>query len=1214
MTERDIFLALLDIPDRDERTSFLEEACAGHPELRAGVEELLAAHEKSGRFLNAADDPDRTMDSAGQSDLGFLDPPTKPGSLGRLGHYEILGVLGRGGFGIVFKAFDDTLHRIVAIKAMAPHLAATSPPRKRFLGEARAVAAIKHENVVSVFAVEEKPIPYLVMEFVAGDTLQSHLDRTGPLELSEMISISKQIAKGLDAAHTTGLIHRDIKPANILLEAGPELKVKLTDFGLARAADDAQQAQSGAICGTPMYMSPEQAQGKPLDVRSDLFSLGSVMYVMASGRPPFRAESTLAVMKRLVEDTPRPIREIVPKVPEWLCRVIGTLQAKNPSDRYGSAKEVVAALDGGESAAPRVAKPRFRWAAAAAILLPILAGAFVVSQKWWKKDEAPVENPPVVAGKDDPKPPVKTTSDRSVRYAVGGAWHLENGELVQPKTERSIIHFGDPNWTDYTLEVEGRSKSGVKGGQGPMVLFRVEDPSNFREFVIGAYGGTATEATFHTNGLWARVPGSFLQVPHEHDRWYKIRIEARGGNITCSVDGKPVFTHAGAAHRRGMIGLATWNSSIRYRNLKVTAPDGTVLWEGFPDVGSPPPSPDVERRALDWVLSVGGSLVIQNAGGTRRLKAGDSIPDGAFEVRELSLLDVATVDDASIETLKAVPNVTGHLYLMNNPKLGDAGLAKLASYPGLSGITQLTLTGTHAVTEAGFRYINAFPKLTSLALGGPGVTDATLETVVRKRPDLRKLQLSGPFTARGLVTLGELKLEKLDLYECPNLEDAAAIAASLPIEHLGLSFTPVSDSGLERLAKSKTLRTVTFRGCNVRSESLKRPLMTDAGLRKLAAARPDIRIESDGKAIDSTTSEPDRRAAEFVLKIRERHLIQVQVNDDGNWIGLNQLPTGPFRLTSVLAESAKTLDDAGLANFAGCRNIKSLRIWDSPVTEKGLAHFADCRDLETLQLKSDTITDAALNVFAGCDKLTRIDIESKSISDEGMTAFQGRKLKALMLSQTNITDRTLDLFPDCPDLKWLWLSATRISDAGLKNFSKSKQIGLLKLANTRITDEGLAVFAGCKKLGDLDLNSCPGVTDAGLANFRDCRDLEEIDLGQMPQITNAGLAHLSECKRLLNLYLQGTSVTDDGLKVLRGFKALRLLNLSGTRISAAALGHFKECASLWTLDLSNTKLGDEAVDAIASISALKTVKLADTRITAEGRKRLKALLPNAKIE
>ena len=206
MTEREVFLGALDIADRDERLRFLDRACAGDTTLRASVDELLAAHEKSGRFLSVPDDPSRTLDSNETSDLGFLEPSDKPGSIGRLGHYEILGTLGRGGFGIVLKAFDETLHRVVAIKAMAMHLAATSPPRKRFLGEARAVAAIKHENVVAVFAVEEKPVPYLVMEFVAGETLQQHIDRTGPLDLADVVGIARQIARGLEAAHSTGLI------------------------------------------------------------------------------------------------------------------------------------------------------------------------------------------------------------------------------------------------------------------------------------------------------------------------------------------------------------------------------------------------------------------------------------------------------------------------------------------------------------------------------------------------------------------------------------------------------------------------------------------------------------------------------------------------------------------------------------------------------------------------------------------------------------------------------------------------------------------------------------------------------------------------------------------------------------------------------------------------------------------------------------------------
>jgi formylglycine-generating enzyme required for sulfatase activity len=182
------------------------------------------------------------------------------------------------------------------------------------------------------------------MEFIVGFTLQDRLDRDGPLEVCEVLRIGLQAAEGLAAAHKQGLVHRDIKPANILLENGVQ-RVKITDFGLARAADDASLSQSGVIAGTPMYMSPEQAQGKTLDHRSDLFSLGSVLYAMCTGRPPFRATGTMAVLKRVCDESARPIRESNPEVPEWLCAVIERLQAKKAEDRFESAGELAKLLE-----------------------------------------------------------------------------------------------------------------------------------------------------------------------------------------------------------------------------------------------------------------------------------------------------------------------------------------------------------------------------------------------------------------------------------------------------------------------------------------------------------------------------------------------------------------------------------------------------------------------------------------------------------------------------------------------------------------------------------------------------------------------------------------------------------------------------------------------------------------------------------------------------
>ncbi|HEY7307744.1 MAG TPA: protein kinase [Gemmataceae bacterium] len=341
MTEREIFLAALEKDDPTERVAYLDEACGADPPLRQRIESLLRSHERAANFMDVPVVEQLAGDGGG---LDFLAPSQKPGSLGRLGHYEVLEVVGRGGMGMVFRAFDDKLQRVVAIKALAPQLATSSAARRRFVREAQAAAAVTHDNVIDIHAVEDAgPAPYLVMQFIDGPTLQQKLDRSGQLPLQQILRIGLQIAEGLAAAHRHGLVHRDVKPANILLENGIE-RVKLTDFGLARAGDDASLTQSGVVAGTPMYMSPEQAQGEPMDFRSDLFSLGSVLYTMCIGRPPFRAPSAVAVLKRVCEETPRPIREINPELPPWLEELVARLHAKAPADRFASAQEVAELL------------------------------------------------------------------------------------------------------------------------------------------------------------------------------------------------------------------------------------------------------------------------------------------------------------------------------------------------------------------------------------------------------------------------------------------------------------------------------------------------------------------------------------------------------------------------------------------------------------------------------------------------------------------------------------------------------------------------------------------------------------------------------------------------------------------------------------------------------------------------------------------------------
>lgn len=319
--------------------------------------------------------------------LTFLQPVDDANLLGRIGAYDVIEIIGHGGMGIVLKAWDPSLRRVVAIKVLAGHLANSGAARRRFVREAQAAAAVTHDHVVAIHAVEEShDPPFIVMQFIEGKTVQQRLDMTGALDVREVLRIGQQTALGLAAAHRQGIVHRDIKPANILLENGVE-RVRITDFGLARAIDDASMTQSGVVAGTPLFMAPEQAQGQPVDHRSDLFSLGSVLYALCTARAPFRSSTMMGVIRRVCDDEARPIREINPDIPDWLCGIIERLLRKNPSDRFSSAEEVAELL---AACLAHVQHPL-------SVPLPALAESFAgrrEDETVEKRDAAPVENPP----------------------------------------------------------------------------------------------------------------------------------------------------------------------------------------------------------------------------------------------------------------------------------------------------------------------------------------------------------------------------------------------------------------------------------------------------------------------------------------------------------------------------------------------------------------------------------------------------------------------------------------------------------------------------------------------------------------------------------------------------------------------------------------------------------------------------------------------------
>jgi formylglycine-generating enzyme required for sulfatase activity/serine/threonine protein kinase len=367
--------------------------------------------------------------------LDFLTPPQSPDEIGRLGSYRVLKVLGAGGMGMVLLAEDPLLKRMVALKVMRAELAAAADARERFLREAQATAAIEHPHIIHVYQVsEDRGVPFLAMPFLKGEPLDERLKRLGRLRVDEAVSLGRQIAEGLAAAHAAGLIHRDIKPGNVFLVSAEESPspgvvtpgraiatpgltthhsplVKILDFGLARATtgDDVNLTKTGAILGTPAYMAPEQARAGKVDHRSDLFSLGGVLYRMLTGEQPFKGNDPISLLMALATEIPKPVRELNPEVPLALAELVMRLLEKDPSKRPASARvvaEQLAALGedrtivhrptGGHTAA-RGEPSRSRWLIPVAVsggaLLGLIVAALIFLKLPGNKDKQTPDNP-----------------------------------------------------------------------------------------------------------------------------------------------------------------------------------------------------------------------------------------------------------------------------------------------------------------------------------------------------------------------------------------------------------------------------------------------------------------------------------------------------------------------------------------------------------------------------------------------------------------------------------------------------------------------------------------------------------------------------------------------------------------------------------------------------------------------------------------------------
>ena len=798
----------------------------------------------------------------------FLAPPQAPDEMGRLGCYRILTVLGSGGMGVVFQAEDLRLKRRVALKVMRPEIASQPAARERFLREAQAVAALEHDHIVSIYQVgEEGGVPFLAMPCLKGSSLEEWLQRGTALSVPQVLRLGRQIARGLAAAHTGGVIHRDIKPANLWLEPEQGGRIKILDFGLARVLqDNVHLTGSRTIVGTPAYLSPEQANGDRVDHRADLFSLGVVLYRMLTGELPFRGNNTLEILAALCMRSPRPLRDLNAAVPPVLAELVMQLLAKDPVERPASAQAVADLLYSLERQPIRPAGvEQAKTEAVPPSLAPESPEAAAVARS---RGAARRHRGPVVAA-------VAVLVLMPLGYFFGGAvlrFATNKGELVVQVDARDI-------------EIAVKQNGVV-----------VQDRTTKREFVLTAGDGEIE--------VYEKASGLKLAT--------KKFTLTRGGKQTVAVELKPT-------------------------------PQQPALVGGN------------DRKAAEWVLSLGGRVVLAVDDTTRDVGPGDKLPEGVFQLREVNLKD---------------------------KKPSAAGLGHLEN---LKDLQSINLWGT-GMTDAGMRHLGGLTKLHTLWLNETPLSDIGLKHL-QGLTNLTRLELQGTRVSNaGLVHLrGMTKLQILGL-DRTRVTDVGlkGLAPLKDLQFLGLEYLSVSDAGLEHL------RGLT----NLLQLGLHATLVNDDGMKLLKSL---TKLQNLGLS-STQVGDAGLKHLQGLTDLQSLPLMNTRVTDAGLAHLKNLTKLG------VLYLNGRKISDVGLEHLQGLTSLRGLTLENTRVTDTGLKYLEKLTKLTYLGLQGTRLSNGGLVHLKGLEDLQFLDLRETRVSDEGLQHLYGlEELRTLDVRNTKVT-------------------------------------------------------------------------------------------------------------------------------------------------------------------------------------------------------------------
>jgi serine/threonine protein kinase len=1072
-------LATARSPDDQERCLRHLESCPSCrtqvAEIEAFGTEFLRLARQFGDTTNTPDDPilaemlrqlhevhsPKTFGPVDPADLYFLHPTDRPDLLGTLGDYEVQEVIGQGGMGVVLKAFEPALHRLVAIKVLAAAVAGSATARRRFTREAQAAAAVCHEHIVAVHRVDEADgLPYLVMQYVAGESLQARLDRTGPLEVTEIVRIGMQTAAGLAAAHAQGLIHRDIKPANLLLENGVA-RVKITDFGLARMVDDVGLTQNGVVAGTPEYMAPEQARGEPVDHRADLFSLGSVLYAMCTGRPPFRGSSAVAVLRQVSDEEPPPVRSLNADVPAWLEALIVRLIAKDPNRRFQSAAEVAELLEG----------------YLAHLRQPIT----------------------VAAPEPSPLPPLPDGAGEAAPLTLLDSW--------RPFLSWAGVQLGWLLPAVLGLVALGLVGAGQKGDRERPAAIPQDTDVDVWSVAVSADGTVVAAGA----GMWGKPGEIGVWNLATREPLQRFAEDLGVASVALSPDGKRLASGSWSGHVR----VYNWASGKELFDIPVGdvarvafSPDGTLLATVTED-----------RTAQLWDMAQGKLLadlegdlfrfhcVTFSPDGKRLLAGGgDWKPDG---INQVAIWDVAD--------RKQVLKLTGHknaiLAISFSPdgKTIATGAADntIRLWDAASGQPRQTLTGhTHWVESVVFT-----PDGKTLVSGGPDRTIRFWDLSRGRENEKQRLRMPGTvrcvrFTPDGEALVAGSGPKTLKVYTASADKELATLWNGAEAQPLAMDLFPIA-SPTKPVGEKRWLSALGFLGLglaflvslsfaiglSVRHRRAGRLLSGAAAppaslIFPCAACgkRLKVKAERAGKKVKcpqcgQPTAVPPNKVAESPRPAPRRWWTRVDVLSafalSGGLAALLVVgllltrrdpaaPPPPSRL-QMLADRVKAkktdiidarpypwVNDHDLSVLAGLDHLRVLNLDNTEITDEGLKDVAAAGKLVSLSLTSTQVTDAGLVQLKSLTALEDLRLDKLPISDAGLahlTAFS--RLKKLSLYQTKVGDDGLAHLKQLPALEELSLDDTAIGDAGLRHLSQSANLKKLKVWQTRVTPAGI---------------------------------------------------------------------------------------------------------------------------------------------------------------